>query len=263
MIANAPPGTSSEAVNLMLQDLLADRFKLVVHKAMKPVPGFVLTVGMGKPKLKEADGSGQSGCRIPDTTSGTPAEGVIRLFRMEPDGKQSQIVLGPGGVVQYSCRNVTMAAFAAELRGMLGVQVGPEPVVDETGIKGAWNFDIKWSVGLIGLANQGEQIPVADAIEKQLGLKLEQRPMPKEVVVIESVSRTPTPNAANVADILQMPPTPKEFEVADVKLAAPPSPSQPPIFGMQMQPGGRFTCRGCPMRLLLQRASRVTSNGSA
>jgi uncharacterized protein (TIGR03435 family) len=185
---------------------------------------------------------------------------VIRLFRTEADGKQTQINLGPGGVVQYSCRNMTMAAFAAELRRMLGVQLGQEPVVDDTGLKGAWNFDVRWSIGLIGLPNQGEQIPVADAIDKQLGLKLEQRPIPKQVLVIESVSRTPTPNPANLAELLPTPPAPTEFEVSDVKLAAPPSPSQPPMIMMQMQPGGRFTCRGCPMRLLLTRAFNSNNN---
>jgi uncharacterized protein (TIGR03435 family) len=179
---------------------------------------------------------------------------------MESDGKQTQINLGPGGVVQYSCRNMTMAAFAAELRRMMGVQLGQEPVVDDTGLKGAWNFDVKWSIGLIGLPNQGEQIPVAEAIDKQLGLKLEQRPTPKQVLVIESVSRTPTPNPANLTELLPMPPVPTEFEVADVKLAAPPSPSQPPMIMMQMQPGGRFTCRGCPMRLLLSRAFNSNNN---
>jgi uncharacterized protein (TIGR03435 family) len=56
-----------------------------------------------------------------------------------------------------------------------------------------------------------------------------------------------------------VPPAPNEFEVADVKLAAPPSPSQPPIF-MQVQPGGRFTCRGCPMRMLLSRAFNSNNN---
>jgi uncharacterized protein (TIGR03435 family) len=219
----------------------------------------VLVAGK-QPRLKEADGTGQTGCRMPDTSGGPPAEGGIRLFRMEADGKQTQINLGPGGIVQYSCRNMTMAAFAAELRRMLGVQVGQEPVIDDTGLKGAWNFDVRWSIGLIGLVNQGEQIPVADAIDKQLGLKLEQRPMPKQVLVIESVSRTPTANPANIAEVLPTPPAPREFEVADVKLAAPPSPSQPPMIMMQMQPGGRFTCRGCPMRLLLSRA--FNSNNS-
>jgi uncharacterized protein (TIGR03435 family) len=223
------------------------------------MPAWVLTAGK-QPRLKEADGSGQSGCRIPDSSSGPVPEGGLRLFRMEPDGKQSQIVLGPGGIVQYSCRNITMAAFAAELRGMLGAQVGPDPVTDETGMKGAWNFDVRWSIGLIGLPNQSEQIPVAEAIDKQLGLKLEQRPTPKQVVVVETVNRTPTPNAANVAELLPASSAPKEFDIADVKVAAPLNPSQPMLSGIRMQPGGRFTCTGCPMRMLLQRA--FNSNNS-
>jgi uncharacterized protein (TIGR03435 family) len=155
---------------------------------------------------------------------------------------------------------MTMAAFAAELRRMLGVQLGQEAVIDDTGLKGAWNFDVKWSIGLNALANQGEHISVTDAVDKQLGLNLEQRPNPKPVLIIESVSRTPTPNPANLAELLPMPPAPTEFEVADVKLAAPPGASQPPIIAMQMQPGGRFTCRGCPMRLLLTRAFNSNNN---
>jgi uncharacterized protein (TIGR03435 family) len=259
LIAKVADGADVEAQKAMLQSLLEDRFKLVARKETKPIPTWVLATGK-QPRLKEADGSGQTGCRIPDASSGAPVEGGIRFFRMEADGKQTQINLGPGGVVQYSCRNMTMAAFAAELRRMMGVQLGQEPVVDDTGVKGAWNFDVKWSIGLIGLPNQGEPIPVADAIDKQLGLKLEQRPIPKQVLVIESVSRTPTPNPANLTELLPMPPAPTEFEVADVKLAAPPSPSQPPMIMMQMQPGGRFTCRGCPMRLLLSRAFNSNNN---
>jgi uncharacterized protein (TIGR03435 family) len=259
LIAKVADGADVEAQKAMLQSLLEDRFKLVARKETKPIPTWVLATGK-QPRLKEADGSGQTGCRMPDPSGGPPAEGVIRLFRTEADGKQTQINLGPGGVVQYSCRNMTMAAFAAELRRMLGVQLGQEPVVDDTGLKGAWNFDVRWSIGLIGLPNQGEQIPVADAIDKQLGLKLEQRPIPKQVLVIESVSRTPTPNPANLAELLPTPPAPTEFEVSDVKLAAPPSPSQPPMIMMQMQPGGRFTCRGCPMRLLLSRAFNSNNN---
>jgi len=59
IIAKAPPSTPPDTVKLMLQALLADRFKLVVHKDTKPLPGYALTVGKGKPKIKEADGSGR------------------------------------------------------------------------------------------------------------------------------------------------------------------------------------------------------------
>ena len=64
--AKAPPGTSAETANLMLQELLTDRFKLVVHKDMKPMPEFALTVGKVKPKMKEADGSGEPGASPPN-----------------------------------------------------------------------------------------------------------------------------------------------------------------------------------------------------
>src|SRR5271156_1677099 len=63
VVAKAPPATSPETIKLMLQALLADRFKLVIHKDTRPIQGFVLSVGKGKPKLKEADGSGERGCQ--------------------------------------------------------------------------------------------------------------------------------------------------------------------------------------------------------
>src|SRR5688572_12942006 len=55
VIAKAPPETSPETVAPMLQALLADRFKLVVHNDTRPVVGHVLTLGKNKHKLKEAD----------------------------------------------------------------------------------------------------------------------------------------------------------------------------------------------------------------
>jgi len=121
--------------------------------------------------------------------------------------------------LQYSCRNMTMAAFAEGLRTMRGVQVNT-PVLDQTGLKGMWNFDVKWSLALFGpMAGSGDRISVVDALQKQLGLKLEQVRIPKAVLVVESVNRTPSDNPPGVADRLPVTPPPTEFEVADVKLA--------------------------------------------
>ena len=107
--AKAPPATSAETVNLMLQELLADRFKLVVHKDMKPMPGFVLTVGKGKPKLKETDGSGEPGCY------GQPPAPP------SPDTIPPQV---------FSCRNMTMAAFAAALHRLANAYLTSPVLVD-------------------------------------------------------------------------------------------------------------------------------------
>ena len=72
VIAKAPASTSPDTVKLMLQALLADRFKLVVHNDTKPMPGFVLSLGKGKPKLKEAADSEQPGCSPPPQPPGPP-----------------------------------------------------------------------------------------------------------------------------------------------------------------------------------------------
>ncbi len=53
--AKAPASSSPEQVRLMLQSLLADRFRLTVHKEMRPMPAFVLAAGRTKPKMKESD----------------------------------------------------------------------------------------------------------------------------------------------------------------------------------------------------------------
>ena len=89
--AKAPASSSLEQVRLMLQSLLAERFKLVLHKDMRPMPAFVLTAGKTKPRMKESDGIGDPGCQ----------------YEQQPAGSVS---------VAWLCRNLTMAAFAERLQ---------------------------------------------------------------------------------------------------------------------------------------------------
>jgi uncharacterized protein (TIGR03435 family) len=122
---------------------------------------------------------------------------------------------------------------------------------------GRWNFDVKWSMQFLGpMASTGDRITIFDAIEKQLGLKLEQRQVPTPVLVVDSVNRTPTPNPPGVSEALPPAAVPKEFEVADIKPAAPGA-------GMggrfQLQPGGKLTVQNMPMRTLLMRAFNTNS----
>jgi uncharacterized protein (TIGR03435 family) len=113
---------------------------------------------------------------------------------------------------------------------------------------------------MIGLNGSGTQISAADAVDKQLGLKLEQVPVPTTVLVVESAERKPTDNSPEVAAALPVTAAPTEFEVADVKLAAPPTSGAFAPFRFSMQPGGRFVSEGMPMRLLLSRAFNTNNN---
>ena len=149
IFAKMPKDTPQETQKLMLQTLLEDRFSLKTHKESKPLPTYALKVGK-KPQLKEADGSGATGCKI--QSGGPPGEGGIRLFTSGPNGEMQTINLGPGMVVNYQCRNVSMKSFVQDLRNMGGNQIGANPVLDETGLEGSWNFDLKFSLSFMVLS---------------------------------------------------------------------------------------------------------------
>jgi uncharacterized protein (TIGR03435 family) len=249
VIAKMPADTGAETQKQMLQALLEDRFKLQIHKEGRPLPTYVLTAGK-KPQLKDGDATGETGCN-PQSAAGPAPEGGRRIMMGNPDGTSTTLITGPGATLRYVCRNVTMAAFAAGLRGMLGTSLGTNPVLDETGLNGRWNFEVKWSLPILGPADQAERITVFDALEKQLGLKLEQRPNPTPVLVVDKVNRTPTENPPGVAEALPTPPAPTEFEVADVK---PTNPDARTRVRFQMQPGGRLIIQGLPLRYLVGRA---------
>jgi len=64
IIAKLPPGTSKEQIPVMLQRLLADRFKLKLHREEKELPIYALVIGKNGPKLKESHGDGDTGFRV-------------------------------------------------------------------------------------------------------------------------------------------------------------------------------------------------------
>ena len=199
IVAKAPSTTPPETVKLMLRSLLADRFKLVVHNGTKPLPAYLLSVGTGKPKMKETSGSGESGC----------------------NGQPSPPNADPAAVpyIYVSCRNVTMEAFAEDLHQMAGGYL-TNPVIDSTGLKGSWDFDLKWT-GRGNLAKAGaDGISIFDAVDKQLGLKLELQTAARPVLIVDSANEQPTPNSPEVEKVLPTPP-PAQFEVAVIKPSKP------------------------------------------
>jgi uncharacterized protein (TIGR03435 family) len=258
--AKVPEESTAETHKQMLQALLQDRFRLVVHKDTKPLPTYVLVQGK-KPLMKEANGSEQTGCRpSASAPAGAPGgRGFGRIMTMSPDGQQSAFTLGPGNTLAYNCRNISMEAFAANLRTMFGSNLGNNPIHDETGLKGNWNFDLTYSLQLFGPMGGDEtaHISIFNAVEKQLGLKLEERQIPTPVIVVDSVERTPSPNPPGTADVLPPVVYPTEFEVASIK---PVEPGAGRGGRYQMQPGGRLVADGMPLRFLIQQAFNTFNN---
>jgi uncharacterized protein (TIGR03435 family) len=234
VIAKVPPSTPLATVKLMLQALLADRFKLALHKETRLLPAYVLTQGRGKPNLKPADPSGEPGCT-----------GAYQGIDIEAKGKP---VAQPNArpMSAYTCRNMTMAAFAERIRTM--TNLGDNAIEDKTDLKGSWDFNFKFSLQIGGTAEaENGTITFFDAIDKQLGLKLDLVKAPIAVIVVDSVNRKPTDNLPGVTQ--RLPARPTQFEVAAVKLHAPNS-----IGGWRIQPSGLVNIRDNTVKALIRGA---------
>jgi uncharacterized protein (TIGR03435 family) len=222
VIAKVAAGTTQENARLMLRALLAERFGLTVHNDSRPLPVFVLSAGNGKHKLKASDGA-PSGCQgIPP---GAPQPGVIPYQ-------------------QVACKNLTTEQIAINLRQMAGGYLD-KPVIDETKLSGAWDFDMKWTARAQLPAAGADGISIFDAVEKQLGLKLESKQVAMPVIVVDNVNRKPTDNAPGVAEAL--PPEKPEFETAEIK---PTPPDGPQGIGIRYTQGGRVDATGTLKQLI-------------
>ena len=244
VIAKAPPRSMLDELNLMLRDLLAERFKLVTHPDKKELPTFALRMGK-KSLLKEAGGTGETGCKPQAAAPNGQGGGMFIGIN------GAVIAIGPDGVIAYTCRNVTMAAFVDALHTMPIAGVGNNPLVDETELKGAWNFDLKYSLGIGPPGAQNNRVTIVEAVDKQLGLKLEPTKAPLPVIVVDSVNEKPTDNAPGVTKTLPTPPA--EFDVADIK-PSDPNPAAGGRGGRGMQPGGRLEYRGLTLKNMVSAA---------
>jgi uncharacterized protein (TIGR03435 family) len=187
IVAKMPEGATNDQIPAMLQALLAERFKLAAHKEDRPRPVYALVVDKGGPKFKEAN----LNFRRLGVRSG------LVMFRAAPDAQGFKGAL-------------TMATVAHFLSGSLD-----RPVQDFTGLKGTYDIDLAWmpdpgidrspsaasfTAVTAALGDTRSDLPGAPtatlftAIRDSLGLKLESRSEPVEMLLIDHVERVPTGN---------------------------------------------------------------------
>jgi uncharacterized protein (TIGR03435 family) len=238
VVAKIPDGTTPAAANLMLQALLADRFKLVIHSGTHPVPRYVLSVGKGGSKLKT--GSGDPGCQPIQQANPAPARGGPPDLASLPN-------------IKVACHNLTPAAIADNLHQMAGGYFDHD-VIDSTNLEGSWDFDLEWTARGALAAKGADGISVFDAVSKQLGLKVELQDVPQPALEIASVNRRPSDNPAGVTTALAL--AAARFEAATIK---PPNPDQPPMTGL-IYTGGSQMRAGGTLRMLIAMALQVSPN---
>lgn len=238
VVAKVPAGTTAATANLMLQNLLAERFGLMIHNGMSPVPRYVLTIGKGS-KLKPADPSGDPGCKPISQPTGPPP---------------SDLALLPN--IKVACHNLTAAAIADNLHDMAGGYLDHD-VIDSTKLEGSWDFDIEWTARAALTAKGADGISIFDAVDKQLGLKLDLKDVPMPSLAIVKVNRKPSANASDIAAALALPAA--RFEVAVIK---PAYPSARPFSGL-LYTGGSQMRAGGTLPFLIALALQVSPNIAA
>ena len=203
VIAKVQDGTTLATANLMLQPLLAERFGLVLQKEARPAPRYVLSVAKGGPKMKRASANGDPGCKS-EMTGGAGGRGG--------DG-------GPASIpnARVTCHNLTSQQIADNLHQMAGgyTTYMNHEVIDSTKLEGSWDFDLEYTPSPL-LPDKGRDgITIFDAVNKQLGLKLELQNVPVASLAVVSVNRNPAPNPPEVATALVL--AAPRFEVAAIK----------------------------------------------
>ena len=190
--AKSEANPSREQMRLMMQSLLADRFKLAVHRETKEGPVYALVLvkpGQLGPQLKP---DAEACSTNPTSASTTPSADVAGEFppvcgamRMKPTTP---------GRMRIGGRSETMEAFAMNLPGP-GVD---RPVVDRTGLFGGFDLSLEWQPDdpqSPGANSQPDKDgpTLLEALREQLGLKLEPQTGPITVLVVDHVEK-PMPN---------------------------------------------------------------------
>jgi uncharacterized protein (TIGR03435 family) len=221
--AKALPKSTDAERTLMLRALLMDRFKLAVHAGEKELEVYTLTAGAHGARLQESGAPGDTNCK--------------------PDFNE-----GPPPLITVVCPSMTMADFARQLRRMAGGYIR-HPVADLTGLKGAYAITVKWSPsGQAKTNDAGEPVAttsIFDAVDRQLGLKLELTKHAIPIVIVDRVERTPTPNDPEAVKLI--PAAETEFEAATLKV----NKSGKDIERIQPKPGGRIEVENVPLKDLI------------
>jgi uncharacterized protein (TIGR03435 family) len=204
ILATLPAGSTPAQLPEMFQALLADRFKVKVHKDKKEFPVYALLVAKGGLKMKE---SGPDSDADKDEPKGTRNAAVTVV------GNGISLNFGHGSSYtlannRFEAHKLTMAIFAGNLERFADRQI-----VDMTGLTGQYDFAfdvmsedyypmLLRSAVWVGANLPPEAQKVLDASSpsalgdalQQIGLRLEARKAPLDVLVIDDALKTPTAN---------------------------------------------------------------------
>jgi uncharacterized protein (TIGR03435 family) len=162
IVAKAQPGTPDADLMPMLQSLLAERFKLEIHRETKELPVYGLVEAKGGLRIKPVDPAGGT-----NTNSNSDEKGG-----------------------QLTAERATMSNFAGWISSRMD-----RPVLDQTGRTESFSFKLQYSLENENTDPNAARYPILPlAIQEQLGLRLEKRTAPIEIIVVDKIEKVPIEN---------------------------------------------------------------------
>ncbi len=197
--AKVPAGATKAQFRQMLQNLLVQRFQFSLHYQEKEMPVFELVVAEKGSKLKPSPPDAAARSNIRGSRRSTPwVTMATRCFR-----PARAVWSGANDHYRWTAIHVSLPEIVKTLSFYLG-----RPVIDATGLKGAYDFDLKWGIDsklqleMAGRRDEAAEVPdtgptgppLTRAVQDQLGLKLNAKKGPGKVVVVDHVEKVPVAN---------------------------------------------------------------------
>jgi len=191
--ANLSNEQQKDQTSLMMQSLLADRFKLRVHFESRELPIYVLSVAKGGAKLAAAKELPavveQDDSQRPSAVLAPSAEGLRKGVFVQYRGQEAEM----------TAKGVTLDQLVHWLAGYS--EIGGRTVVDQTGLGGTYDFTLRWTrerltAGAPQSDRAGDTLPperespaLFTSLSEQLGLRLISTKGPVEVVVVDHIEK--------------------------------------------------------------------------
>jgi len=201
--ATMPEGTTEAQRHVMMKNLLADRFAMKSHRETRDGAAYELTVEKSGHKLREATPDGPES-NMPATAAASNSAGNKR----DADGFPSLTAIP--GQINYTflpgkARVLGNAAPLSKLLDLIeGVAFLNGPITDHTGLTGNYDFRLDFlgpefqmviPDGTVRPSTATDFFPpIPSALSKQLGLHLERKKLPVDVLMLDSISLKPKEN---------------------------------------------------------------------
>jgi uncharacterized protein (TIGR03435 family) len=193
--ARADGNPGKDQMRLMMQSLLAERFKIVIHTETRQLPVFALLLvkpGKTGPQLQPHPNDESCSMTPPPTPSrgsaAAPSPTVAGGFPATCGGLVELQPSAPGRV-NLGARNVPIGLLAVSLTGWGNLD---RPILDQTGLSGPFDYHLEWTPQFEGPPPPNATFQpdptgptFLEALKEQFGLKLEPQTGPVDVIVVD------------------------------------------------------------------------------